>query len=97
LSPDETDDLVPATVKFDNSCQLAFEIERIAGGNMSVFLPDSPDPRFSPVRVATDDRLTPLGMTVKATADVTKRLGRGRPTFCRILLHLMNPTLRRRQ
>jgi hypothetical protein len=76
LSPDEMDDLAPATVKFDESCQLAFEIKRIADGNMLVFLPYLPDPRSSPFRVATDDRVKLLSMTVKATADLTKRLGR---------------------
>jgi hypothetical protein len=71
------DDLAPPTVKFDESCQLAFEIKRIADGNMLVFLPDSPDPRSSPFRVATDDRVRQLDMTVKTAADLTKRLGKG--------------------
>ena len=63
-------------VRFDDSWQLAFEMERIEGGNVVIFLPGAPDPWSGTVCVVTEDRVTPLDMTVKAAVTLMKRLGK---------------------
>jgi uncharacterized membrane protein len=77
LSSEEMDDLVPVVVRFDDSWQLAFKIERLSDGKVVIFLPGSPDPWSGSVCVVTGDRVTPLAVTVKVAADLMKRLGRG--------------------
>ena len=77
LSPEEINDLVPVVVRFDDSWQLAFKIERSSDGKVVIFFPGLPDPWSGSVCMVTDDRVTPLDMTVKAAADLMKRLGRG--------------------
>jgi uncharacterized membrane protein len=77
LSPEETEGLRPAITRFDDSWQLVFEIERLADGKVVVFLPGSPDPWSGSICVVTDDRVTPLDLTVNSAANLMKRLGRG--------------------
>ena len=77
LTPEETEGLRPTITKFDDSWQLAFEIERFADGKVVVFLPGSPDPWSGSVCVVTDDRVTPIDVTVNSAANLMKRLGRG--------------------
>jgi uncharacterized membrane protein len=77
LRPEDIADMCPVLGRFDDSWQLAFEIERMAGGKVVVFLPGAPDPWSGSVCVMTEDRITPLDMTVKSAADIMKRLGKG--------------------
>jgi len=77
LRPEDTGGLIPVLVRFDDSWQLAFEIERIAGGKVVVFLPGAPDPWSGSVCVMTEDRIAPLALTVKSAADIMQRLGKG--------------------
>jgi len=77
LAPEDIEGLHPAITRFDDSWQLVFEIERLADGKVVVFLPGSPDPWSGSVCVVTDDRVTPLDMTVKSATKLMKRLGRG--------------------
>jgi uncharacterized membrane protein len=63
--------------RFDDSWQLVFEIERLADDKILVFLPGSPDPWSGSVCVVTADRVTSLGISVQAAANLMKRLGRG--------------------
>lgn len=77
LAPEELEGLRPAITRFDDSWQLVFEIERLADGKVVVFLPGSPDPWSGSVCVVTDDRVTPLDMTVQSAEKLMKRLGRG--------------------
>jgi uncharacterized membrane protein len=77
LSPEAIQNLRPAITRFDDSWQFVFEIERSADGRVVVFLPGSPDPWSGSVCAVTDDRVTPLDVTVQAAANLMKRLGRG--------------------
>jgi uncharacterized membrane protein len=77
LTPEESKGLRTALTRFDDSWQLVFEIERLADGKVMVFLPGSPDPWSGSVCIVTDDRVTPLDMTIKSAVDLMKRLGRG--------------------
>ena len=77
LRPEDIGGMSPVLGRFDDSWQLAFEIERIEGGKVVVFLPGAPDPWSGSVCVMTEDRITPLDLTVKSAADIMKRLGKG--------------------
>jgi uncharacterized membrane protein len=77
LAPEDVEGLRPAITRFDDSWQLVFEIERLADGKVVVFLPGSPDPWSGSVCVVTDDRVTPLDITIKSATGLMKRLGRG--------------------
>jgi uncharacterized membrane protein len=77
LRPEDIAGMCPVLGRFDDSWQLAFEIERMAGGKVVVFLPGAPDPWSGSVCVMTEDRITPLDLTVKSAADIMKRLGKG--------------------
>lgn len=77
LRPEEIKTLRPAITRFDDSWQLAFEIERLADGKVVVFLPGSPDPWSGSVSVVTADRVTMLDVKVQDAVNWMKRLGRG--------------------
>jgi len=77
LRPEDIGGICPVLGRFDDSWQFAFEIERIAGGKVVVFLPGAPDPWSGTVCVLTEDRITPLDLTVKSAAVIMKRLGKG--------------------
>jgi uncharacterized membrane protein len=67
----------PVLGRFDDSWQLAFGIECMAEGKVVIFLPGAPDLWSGSVCVLTEDRITPLDLTVKSAADIMKRLGKG--------------------
>ena len=77
LRPEDIGGLCPVLARFDDSWQLAFEIERIAGSKVVIFLPGAPDSWSGSVCVMTEDRITPLDLTIKSAADIMKRLGKG--------------------
>lgn len=77
LRPEDIGGMRPVLGRFDDSWQLAFEIERIPGGKVVVFLPGAPDPWSGSVSVMTEDRITPLDLTVKSAGDIMRRLGKG--------------------
>ncbi len=78
LSADDIEDMAPVVVRFDDSWQIAFEIERIESKNcVAVFLPSAPDPWSGSVCVVTADRVKPLDLSLPIAAKIAKRLGRG--------------------
>jgi hypothetical protein len=64
-------------MRFDDSWQIGFEIERIEGGKVALFLPGSPDPWSGSICIAEENRVTPLDLPVAAAAQMVRRLGRG--------------------
>ena len=77
LGPEDAEGMRPVSARFDDSWQLAFEIERLEEGKTVIFLPGAPDPWAGSVCVVTEDRITPLDLTVRSAADLMKRLGQG--------------------
>lgn len=77
LSFEDAASMHPVLARFDDSWQLALEIERIEGGKVVVFLPGAPDPWTGSVCIMTDDRVTPLDITIKSAGILMKRLGKG--------------------
>jgi uncharacterized membrane protein len=67
----------PVAARFDDSWQVAFEIERIEDGKVVLFLPGAPDPWAGSVCVVTKDRVSPLDLTVTSAVNLMKRLGKG--------------------
>jgi uncharacterized membrane protein len=67
-------------VRFDDQSQLAFEVERTAGG-VVVFLPGSPDPWSGTVSLVTPDRVKRLDVEFKTAVKSIRLLGRGAGQF----------------
>jgi uncharacterized membrane protein len=76
LDFENSEEMRTVKVRFDDSWQFAFEMERIEGGDVVIFLPGAPDPWSGSVCVVTEDRITPVDMTVKSTVDLMKRIGK---------------------
>ncbi len=77
LSPKEAEGLIPVMARFDDSWQLAFEIERLEKNKVVIFLPGSPDPWSGAVAIIDADRVTTLNLSSLATGNILKRLGKG--------------------
>jgi uncharacterized membrane protein len=77
LKPDQLQDMLPVVVRFDDSWQVAYEIERIDGGAVALFLPGSPDPWSGAFVVVEEGRVSPLDLTVPIVAKIAQRLGKG--------------------
>ena len=77
LSPEDIEGMSPVVVRFDNSWQIAFEIERVQDGKVALFLPGSPDAWSGSVCIVDEDRVTPLDLPVAAVAKMAKELGKG--------------------
>ena len=77
LSPEDIEGMSVVAVRFDDLWQIGFEIERMEGGKVALFLPGSPDPWSGSVCVAEEDRVTPLDLPVAAVVHMVRRLGRG--------------------
>ncbi len=77
LKPEAIEGMSPITARFDDSWQIAFEIDRIEEGKVVIFLPGAPDPWSGSVCIVTEDRVKPLDLTVKSAVDLMKRLGKG--------------------
>jgi uncharacterized membrane protein len=77
LSPEDIEGMSVAVVRFDDLWQIGFEIERIEGGKVALFLPGSPDPWSGSVCIAEEERVTPIDLPVATVANMARRLGRG--------------------
>jgi uncharacterized membrane protein len=64
-------------VRFDDQGQIAFEVERLADGRVTVFLPGAPDPWSGAVLVVDADRVTPVDLEILPVSRTFKNLGRG--------------------
>lgn len=77
LTPDDTKDMRPVLIRFDDSWQLGFEVEAIGEETCMVYLPGAPDPWSGSVCAVTRDRLSPLDINIKTASDLMRRLGKG--------------------
>ena len=69
--------LKPVLARFDDSWQIGFEVERIEGGKVTVFLPGAPDPWSGSVCFMTEDRIKALDLNLLSTINTLKGLGKG--------------------
>jgi uncharacterized membrane protein len=63
--------------RLDDYSQVAFEIERVDGGNVIVYLPGAPNPWSGSVCIMTEDRIQPIEATMMSAAQNIRHLGRG--------------------
>lgn len=77
LNPQDTEDMRPVLIRFDDSWQLGFEVEKVSEEKSLVYLPGAPDPWSGSVCAVTTDRLSVLDVNVKTASDLMKRLGKG--------------------
>lgn len=64
-------------VRLDDYSQLAFEVERLAGGEVVVFLPGAPNPWSGAVCIVAAERVTSLDAPMLAAVQNIKHLGKG--------------------
>ena len=67
----------PVLVRFDDSWQIAFEVENIPGGTSAVFLPGAPAPWSGSVCLVTEDRIQSLESSLPVIIRTLKGLGKG--------------------
>lgn len=69
--------LKPVWVRFDDQCQVGFEVERCEGGLVAVFLPGAPDPRAGTLIYVDSGRVDKLATNFKDIVTNFRRLGLG--------------------
>jgi uncharacterized membrane protein len=62
-------------VQFDDSWQVALDIEQVMDGKRLVFLPGAPDFWSGSVCAVAEERVKPLDASVQALVSTMKRLG----------------------
>jgi uncharacterized membrane protein len=77
LTPDDTKDMQPVLIRFDDSWQLGFVVEAIGDERSIIFLPGAPDPWSGSVCAVTNDRVQALPINIKDVVALMKRLGKG--------------------
>jgi uncharacterized membrane protein len=77
VDPKGPSKLRPVLIHFDDSAQLALEVDRLPDGRRIVYVPGSPQPRSGSVVVMDEDRVEPLPMTFMAALRSMRALGRG--------------------
>ncbi|MEJ2540645.1 MAG: DUF502 domain-containing protein [Gemmatimonadota bacterium] len=77
LRADEAGALLPVMLRFDDSWQLGFEVERVDGEYVAVFVPGAPDPWAGSVLIMEADRVSPLDLSIPIVERLCHRLGHG--------------------
>jgi uncharacterized membrane protein len=68
-------------VSFDDYSQIAFEIERIDGGGVVLFLPGAPNAWSGTICVVTDDRVQPADASMTTVMRTMRDFGKGHAAF----------------
>ena len=76
-SDELSESFIPIIVQFDDYSQIAFEIERLEGGKVVIYLPGAPNPWSGTVVYATPDRVRRLPMNVGEVVRSIRKLGKG--------------------
>ena len=74
---EDGNEMTAVLVRLDDYSQIAFEIERLEGGNVAVYLPGAPNPWSGSVCIMTEDRIQPIEGTMKSAVQNIRHLGRG--------------------
>jgi uncharacterized membrane protein len=74
---EERGTLTPVLARFDDSSQVGFEVERLEGGLVAVYLPGAPDPWSGSLVYMTEDRIRALDVDLTTAAKAIRRLGHG--------------------
>ena len=74
---EEGDEMKAVLARLDDYSQIAFEIERLEGGNVAVYLPGAPNPWSGSVCIMTEDRIQPIDATMMSAVQTIRHLGKG--------------------
>jgi uncharacterized membrane protein len=74
---EESERLKPVLARYDDNWQVAFEVERIDGQYVVVYVPGAPDPWSGGVVIMSEDRIQPLDLPMSAAIRNVRRLGQG--------------------
>jgi len=77
VQPEKAEGLEPVLARFDDYWQIVFEVERIQGGLVAIYLPGAPDPWSGSVCFVTEDRIQPLELALLPVVKTLKSLGKG--------------------
>ncbi len=77
IKAEDAEGLKPVLAHFDDAAQVGFEVARVEGGLVTIFLPGSPDPWAGSMCFMTEDRVTPLDQNMKSIIIALKGLGKG--------------------
>ena len=77
VQPEKAEGMKPVLARFDDSWQIAFEVERIQEGVVGIYLPGAPDPWSGSVCFVTEDRIQPLELALLPVLRTLKGLGKG--------------------
>ena len=77
VQPEKAEGMKPVLTRFDDSWQIAFEVERIQGGVVAIYLPGAPDPWSGSVCFVTEDRIQPIELTLLPVLRILKGIGKG--------------------
>jgi uncharacterized membrane protein len=73
----EGETMRPVLARFEDSWQIAFEVERIPGGITTVYVPGAPDPWSGSVCFMTEDRIQAIDPAMSPVLKTLKDLGKG--------------------
>ena len=85
VQSDQAEGMRPVLAHFDDCSQIGFEIERVAGGKVAVFLPGAPDPWSGSISYFSEDRVEKLDASLLSTLKVLKGFGKGSDSRLRAL------------
>jgi len=85
LQSEDAEGMKPVLAHLDDCSQIGFEVERVAGGKVAVFLPGAPDPWSGSVCYFAEDRITTLDASLLSTVRVLKGFGKGSKNELRAL------------
>ena len=77
VQPEKAEGMKPVLAQFDDYWQIVFEVERITGGTVAIYLPGAPDPWSGSVCFVTEDRIQPLELTLPPVLRTLRGLGKG--------------------
>ena len=64
-------------VRFEASTMIGFQMDRLADGRLVVFIPNVPNAFAGTLHLLTPDRVTPLGLSMRAALELLGKLGIG--------------------
>ena len=76
LGGDKDHPMKPVMVRFIDSFQVAFEVDRSKQGFVTLFLPGSPDPWTGRIVMVESDRIQALNLQFAETVSIFEKLGR---------------------
>ena len=74
---ESTEGVNPALVSIEGGWQIAYQLEPLENGWVTVFVPQAPTPLSGNVMYLPPDRVRPLGITMIQAMSIVKRMGVG--------------------